>query len=189
MPFRPFVSLAECCRSFKKTRGHCGPFCHSGRPRCGSPQHFGNCYHTIFWKPRPFTSSSQFLLNSWRARTQSQNRTYIERWISVCLERKIDPFQPPLSFLLDYLLQEADRVQGRSYSSMNTIRSAISAVASIGHTPACRHPLVCRFMKAVFQIRPSFSRSRTTWDPDVVLTHIDGLGEKKLYPLFNYRGS
>ena len=99
--------------------------------------------------------------------------------VSFFLERKIDPFQPPLSFLVDYLLQKFNRVQGRSYSSMNTTRSAVSTVASICHTPAGRHPLVCRFMKAAFQIQPSFSRSSNTWDPDLVLTHENGQGENE----------
>ena len=119
---------------------------------------------------------AEFLLKSWRESTQLQYGTHIDRWMSVCLGRKIDPFQPPLHFLLDYLLQEFNKVSGRSYSSMNSIRSAISAIASIEHMPIGRHPLVCRFMKAVFQIRPSFPRSRITWDPELVLTHIDSLG-------------
>ena len=85
-----------------------------------------------------------------------------------------------LNFLLDYLLQELNKVQGRSYGSMNTVRSAISAIATIGHMPAGQHPLACRFMNAVFQMRPSFSRSRITWDPNLVLNHIDGLGQNEI---------
>lgn len=65
---------------------------------------------------------------------------------------------------------------GRSYSSMNTIRSAVSAIANIDNMPAGRHPLVCRFLKAVFQVRPTLSRSRITWDPDLILTYIESLG-------------
>lgn len=93
-----------------------------------------------------------------------------------CLRRETDPFQPPVGFFLDYLLNEFNRGVGRGYSSMNTIRSSISAIASIDGVPAGRHPLVCRFMRAVFQLRPSLSRSRITWDPALVLTHIENLG-------------
>ena len=96
--------------------------------------------------------------------------------MSFCIGRKIGPFQPPIGLLLEYLLQEFKKEKGRSYSSMNLLRSAISAIATIDNVPAGRHPLVCRFMKAVFQLRPSLSRSRITWDPDLVLTYIAGLG-------------
>lgn len=96
--------------------------------------------------------------------------------MSFCIRRKVDPFQPSIAFLLDFLFLEFKKAKGRGYSSMNTIRSAISAVATIDGTPAGQHPLVRRFMKAVFQERPSFPRLHSTWDPDVVLRHIRGLG-------------
>lgn len=96
--------------------------------------------------------------------------------MSVCLEGQVDPFQPPLPFLLDYLLSEFNRIPERSYGCLNTTRSAISTIAYIDHLPAGQHPLVCRFMKAIFQVRPSLSRSRITWDPDMVLSHIADLG-------------
>ena len=60
---------------------------------------------------------------------------------------------------------------------MNTIRSAISTVALIDGQPAGRHHLVSRFMKAVFQERPSFARLQSTWDPDLVLDHLKSLGQ------------
>lgn len=84
-----------------------------------------------------------------------------------------------MSCLLDFLLQEFRRGTGRSYSSLNVIRSSISAIANIDSKPAGQHPLVCRFMKAVFLVRPSLPRNCTTWDPDVVLTHIKSLGQNE----------
>lgn len=55
---------------------------------------------------------------------------------------------------------------------MNTIRSAISAIANINDHPAGQHPLVARFLRAVFQDRPSFPRYHTTWDPELVLNYL-----------------
>ena len=81
-----------------------------------------------------------------------------------------------MSVLLDYLLLQFNSKTGRGYSSMNTIRSAISAIATIDGHPAGQHPLVSRFMKAVFLERPSLPRSRTTWDPQLVLDYLCGLG-------------
>ena len=96
--------------------------------------------------------------------------------MSLCVGREVNPFQPPINLLLDYLLQEFKKEEGRSYSSMNTIRSAISSIARIDDVPAGAHPLVTRFMRAVFQKRPSLPRYQTTWDPDLVLNYIKSLG-------------
>lgn len=59
---------------------------------------------------------------------------------------------------------------------MNTIRSAVSAIAKIGGQPAGQHPLVIRFMRAVFQERPAFSHCQCTWDPELVLNYLKSLG-------------
>ena len=119
---------------------------------------------------------AQFLLLSWRRSTLHQYRPYLSRWVSVCLRREIDPFLPPVNFLLDFLLSEFQRVPARSYSTMNTIRSALSTIARLDGQPAGQHPLVIRFMRAVFQERPAFSRCHFTWDPKLVLTYLKRLG-------------
>ncbi|MPC86311.1 hypothetical protein E2C01_081134 [Portunus trituberculatus] len=53
---------------------------------------------------------------------------------------------------------------------MNSIQSAVSAIALVQGQPAGQHPLVSRFFKGVFLERLSLSRwCRTTWDPDLIL--------------------
>lgn len=88
---------------------------------------------------------------------------------------------------LEYLLSEFKK-EGRSYSTMNTIRSAISAIANISEHPAGQHPLVSRFMKAIFQDRPSFPRCHTTWDPQLVLNYLMSLGPDNELPLIQLSG-
>lgn len=122
---------------------------------------------------------AQFLLTSWRDSIKSQYGPPLRRWMSFCICGEIDPFHPPLNIFLQYLLSEFRSAKGRSYSSMNTIRSAISTVASINDRPAGQHPLVTRFMKAVFRERPAFPRCRITWDPKLVLDHLTSLGQNK----------
>ena len=62
---------------------------------------------------------------------------------------------------------------GLSYSALNTARSALSSFiildsdATIG-----THPLVQRFMKGVFQMRPAVPRYTSTWDTSVVLSYL-----------------
>lgn len=49
---------------------------------------------------------------------------------------KIYPFQPPVSLLLEFLLQEVTKEKGRGFSSFNIIRSAISAIAITDAKPS-----------------------------------------------------
>lgn len=84
-----------------------------------------------------------------------------------------------LEFLYAAFLHGKHDTTGLGYSSMNTIRSAISSVASINGQPAGQHPLVRRFLKSVFHQRPSLPRYTTTWDPNLVLEHIKTLGPNK----------
>lgn len=95
---------------------------------------------------------------------------------SFCVSKEIDPFLPPAKFLLEFLLQEFRKEKGRGYSSLSTMRSAISAIAIIDDEPAGQHPLVCRFVKAAFLERPFVSRHHTAWDPDVVLAYLRSFG-------------
>lgn len=120
---------------------------------------------------------AKFLLGSWRDTTKQQYRPHIEKWLHFCVNEKIDPFQPPVNLLLEFLLIEFKK--GRKYSTMNILRSSISAIANIDGKPAGQNRLVSRFMKAVFQERPALPRYNITWDPDVVLEHIKSLGPNK----------
>ena len=98
--------------------------------------------------------------------------------MSFCIQRKTDPFSPAINLTLEFLLKEfKNEGKTRGYSAMNTIRSAISSIASIEGQPVGQHLLVKRFMKAVFREKPALPRYKTTWDPDVVLNHIKSLGK------------
>lgn len=126
---------------------------------------------------------ANFLLGSWREGTQRQYGGHLQRWVSFCIGRRSDPFSPHVNVLLDFLFEAfqngGQNDSGLGYSSINTIRSAISAIATIDGQPAGQHPLVRRFLKSVFQQRPSLPRYSTTWDPNIVLDHIKSLGPNK----------
>lgn len=56
---------------------------------------------------------------------------------------------------------------------MNTARSALSALISLpGNISIGNHPLVSRFIKGVFQIRPTLPRYSSVWDVNVVLKYL-----------------
>ena len=84
-----------------------------------------------------------------------------------------------VSFLHGQFRPTDDNGGGPGYSAINTLRSAISAVASIEGKPAGQHPLVKIFMRAVFQERPALPRYGALWDPDIVLAYLKNLGPNK----------
>ena len=119
---------------------------------------------------------AEFLLGSWRTSTKQQYGPHLTRWLSFCVHGGFNPFQPSIKILLDFLYKEFKSGKGRQYSSMNSLRSAISAIATIDGKIAGEHLLVSRFMKAVFNLKPALPRYNITWDPQIVLNYIVGLG-------------
>ena len=65
---------------------------------------------------------------------------------------------------------------GRSYSCVNTARSALSSLIMYDNGVAIgKHPLVVRFMSGVFNINPTVSRCQCIWDVSVVLQYLKSL--------------
>ena len=91
----------------------------------------------------------------------------------MCVERDIDPTSPTLKAVTDFLSSLFDR--GLSYSAINTARSAISNIAMIDLKPVGEHRIVKRFMKGIFNLRPSLQKNSVTWDPQLLLNHIKTL--------------
>lgn len=60
--------------------------------------------------------------------------------------------------------------QNIGYSGLNTARSAVSTYLELLGLPSLgKSPLVCRFMKGVFNTRPSLPRFCNIWNPGVLL--------------------
>ena len=77
---------------------------------------------------------------------------------------------------LEFLMQLYNK--GHSYSTLNTARSALSNVITEGDCEKFGyHPVVSRFMKAVFETKKSVPKYTTTWDVSVVFKYLE-----KLYP-------
>ena len=122
---------------------------------------------------------AKFLMCSWRTGTRTQYRHYLDRWMLFCKRRSADPLQPliadVLAFLFDLFHNGKTDGSGLSYSALGTAGSAISTIAFVDNTPAGQHPLVKQFMRAVYNLRPSFPKTGVTWDPQVVLTYLKTL--------------
>ena len=112
------------------------------------------------------------ITSAWRQSTIKQYRPYLRKWEEYCGRRSADPFNPPLHLALDYpteLLQT-----GIGYSAISTAKWAIASVTgTVNGRDFASHPLVKKFMKGVFQRKPSLPRYRVTWSVGQVLSYLE----------------
>ena len=122
--------------------------------------------------------SSALLLASWRTKTSRSYDLLFQKWVSWCSERSTDPISGPVSYVVNFLSDLY--AQGYQYRSLNSYRSAISSVHDqVDGCPVGQHPLVSQVLKGVFNSRPPLPRYFGTWDVQVVLTFIEGLGPSR----------
>ena len=81
---------------------------------------------------------------------------------------QVDPIRAPASLVVNYLADSFE--SGKSFSSINVYRSAISAYhCPVDSLPIGKHPLVCRLLRGIRFQRPPRPRYQATWDVSKVL--------------------
>lgn len=117
------------------------------------------------------TKAQNVLMSSWRSGTLKQYHTHFVKWNQYCLAHYLDPLNPSIQHVIEFLttLFEA----GLGYSSINTARSALSIILPLyeGHKFG-KHPLVTRFLKGVFELKPALPKYPEIWDVQRVLDHL-----------------
>ena len=95
-----------------------------------------------------------------------------------CSSSKSNPFAADLSKVLGFLAEQFQ--EGKQYRSLNCYRSAISSAhLPIDGFPVGKHPLVCRLLKGVFNLRPPLPRYDCTWDVTKVTSYLKDLGDNE----------
>ena len=73
---------------------------------------------------------------------------------------------------------------GIGYSAINTARSALSTIISLENALKFgEHPLVIRYMKGIFEIRPALPKYSEIWDVTVVLNYLKTFEKVSELPL------
>ena len=121
-------------------------------------------------------TTKDILLASWRPSSKTQYATYIRKWLQFCSQRDADPYSPVVELILSFLTDLFD--SGAGYSTINTARSALSTFLSKDNTPVGQLPIICRFVKGVFNLRPAIPKTKRIWDVSIVLNHL-----RKLAPV------
>ena len=124
---------------------------------------------------------------SWRNSTKQQYHTYLKRWKAFTERKNINMHHAPVEMVLEFLRELFDGL-GLGYSAINTARSALASIVTLKDTMHTlgSHPLISRFMKGIFNLRPPRPRYRGIWDVKVVLDHLrklspaNGLSLKQL---------
>ena len=104
---------------------------------------------------------------SWRLGTKSQYESYIKQWNLFCDQRGFSYYSPTVNDILCFLHELFKRNLG--YSTINTVRSSLSSFLEIEGKPVGQHHLVKRYLKGVFELRPSLPKYQFTWDVGVVV--------------------
>ena len=109
---------------------------------------------------------------SWRVGTQSQYQSMILRWLNFSAQQWCDYLSPQLSFPMNFLSEIFNL--GLSYSSINTARSALSSISYLDqdYVPFGQLPIVTRYMKEIFKLRPSFQRYKSIWNVNIAFNYI-----------------
>lgn len=80
--------------------------------------------------------------------------------------------------VIEFLTQQFEN--GLSYDSLNTARSALSSLGlNFNNFKIGAHPLVIRYMKGIFALRPPKPRYVSTWDVNAVLLYLRKLSPVK----------
>ena len=111
---------------------------------------------------------SDILLSSWRKKTASQYESAWKAWSGWCSEREINPFSTTLGNILEFL---ADLFyKGFKFRTLGVYRSAISSNhETVDGFVIGKHPMMAKFMKGVFSLRPPEPKYFVTWDVRQVL--------------------
>ena len=91
-----------------------------------------------------------------------------------CCERGIDPISTSLDQPIEVLTKIFE--SGVGYSSVGTVRSVLSSVLIMDNGISFgKHPLVQRFLKGIFNLRPTVPRQFAVWDSDILLDYLSNL--------------
>ncbi|XP_011858705.1 PREDICTED: uncharacterized protein LOC105556232 [Vollenhovia emeryi] len=104
------------------------------------------------------------LVSSLTASTLRQYDSGLKNWWNFCRELKLDPLQAETNAVLQFLSQRF--IKGASYGTLNTERAAISLIST---NDSVNNPVMTRFFKGIFKLRPTKPKYDSIWDSEVAL--------------------
>lgn len=129
----------------------------------------GSCTMRSAFEEKGLSNESiNILLNSCSVSTKKQYESALRKWSLYCLGKDVNPCKTGISSVINFLTEKYN--SGIGYSSLNTLRSAISLVLpTVEGFVVGAHPLITRFMKSVGRTRPPMRRYDVVWDAGSVI--------------------
>ena len=118
-------------------------------------------------------NTKNILLASWRPGTLKNYSKYIDLWKQFASMNSFDISSNRVQNVLYFLSKLFS--DGHSYSQINTASSALSSIITINKVPCGKHPDVKRFMKGIFELRPTFPKYHMIWDARKVINYFGNL--------------
>lgn len=110
--------------------------------------------------------------------TKIQYSSYLSKWWAFCISQRVDPFILDLERIVEFLNQNFNK--GASYATINSCKSSLSLIFEFSEQ---QKNYLKRYIKGIYNRRPSYPKYETTWDPSNVLQFLEGLGNNKTIPL------
>ena len=104
------------------------------------------------------------MISSLAKNTIQQYNSALKNWWNYCQKIQQDPLQPEVNIVLEFLTIRFN--QGAASGTLNSERSAISLLSSV---ELGNNPLISRFLKGAFKIRPTKPKYTSIWSTEVVL--------------------
>ncbi|XP_044597491.1 uncharacterized protein LOC123274057 [Cotesia glomerata] len=118
-------------------------------------------------------ASIEILSASLAESTIKQYNSALKDWWTFSKKKGHDPFCIEANSVLEFLSEKFR--DGAAYGTLNTARSAISLISTQDIT---NNPIISRFFKGIFKLRPIKPKYDSTWDTEPVITKA-----ADLYPL------
>ena len=115
-------------------------------------------------------------MNSWRGSTKAQYYVYIKQW-----QKFIKRQKPTINLGLQFL--QILFSKNYSYHQISMARSAISLIIDTGNNETFgKQNIVKRYMKGIFELRPTLPRYQFTWNIQTLFNYFRRLPHQKDLP-------
>ena len=115
------------------------------------------------------------LMASWREGTKKRYEGPWRLWTSWCVSRNQCPFSATVAEVLQFLTEQF-HTRKLSYRTVGVYKSCISQLHDpIDGQPLGTLPLLSRFMKGVFELRPPTPKICVTWSVGTLLEHLKNM--------------
>ena len=146
-------------------------------------QETGSDSMSIVWRylngKGPSSTATKVMEESWKSGTREQYATYLQKWRHYCSSRSIDPICPSVEDGINFLAELY--YSGIGYSAVNTARSVLSSIVTLPNNSSFgAQPMVCRFLKGVFELKPSLPNYKNIWNVNTVLTYFQAFTHPRI---------